>query len=257
VFPALCGFDFLTYVVADNPHSGAYQRERSAIMPKLSNRPPKPSKHKSGKNEYAVVYVNGKKNNLGRWGSPEAREAYARFEVEWWENSRHPVAERVSRTLPGSGEKTIVKEIALAFLQYAEATKTESNFIDYRIATMDFLVKHYGSLPADEFTAGCLNLTREAIIQSRRFCRMGINDYTRRIVTLFRWGVSVVANSLVNGFCLEPSVAANITWEHYNPKCSPPWTDAERHDFDRKFTEVRNLPQDKPRGWLLQQSPYR
>ena len=162
-------------------------------MPKLSSRPPKPSRHKSGKNEYAVVYIDGKKNNLGRWGSPEAKEAYARFEVEWWENSRRPVAERISRSLPVSGTKTdtTVKEVALQFLQYAEATKSKSNFTDYRIATMDFLVKHYGSVPADEFNAGCLNLTREAIIQSRRLCRVGINDYTRRIVTLFTWGVSV------------------------------------------------------------------
>ena len=159
-------------------------------MPKLSNRPPKPSKHKSGKNEYAVVYVDGKKNNLGRWGTPEAKEAYARFEVEWWENSRRPVAERISPKMPGRN-KIAVKEVALKFLQYAEATKTVSNFTDYRIAIMDFLVEHYGSVPADDFNAGCLHLTREAIIQSRRFCRMGVNDYTRRIVTLFKWGVSV------------------------------------------------------------------
>jgi len=118
-------------------------------MPKLSSRPPKPSRHKSGKNEYAVVYIDGKKNNLGRWGSPEAKEAYARFEVEWWENSRRPVAERISRSLPVSRTKTdtTVKEVALQFLQYAEATKSKSNFTDYRIATMDFLVKHYGSVP--------------------------------------------------------------------------------------------------------------
>ena len=67
-------------------------------MPKLSNRPPKPSRHKSGKNEYVVVYIDGKKSNLGRWGSPEAKQAYARFEVEWWENYRRPVAERVPTT---------------------------------------------------------------------------------------------------------------------------------------------------------------
>jgi len=162
-------------------------------MPKLSNRPPKPPRHKSGKNVYAVVYTDGKKNNLGRWGSPEAKAAYARFEVEWWENHRRPIAERVPPTLTTTGTKTdtTVSEVALAFLQYVEATKRPDNFTHYRIAVMDFLVKHFGTTPADDFTAGSLNLIREAMIQSRRFCRLGVNDYTRRVVTLFQWGVSV------------------------------------------------------------------
>jgi integrase len=56
---------------------------------------------------------------------------------------------------------------------------------------MDFLVKHYGEIPVADFNVACLNLLRTAIIQSRRFCREGINDYVRRIVTLFKWGVSV------------------------------------------------------------------
>ena len=153
-------------------------------------RPPKYCADKS-KNK-AFVRIDGKKIYLpGKIGSPESREAYARFEIEWWENSRRPATERVTPTLPTSGDKTIIKEVALKFLQYAEAAKTEANFTHYRIATMDFLVKHYGSTPADEFTAGCLHLIREAMIQSRRFCRKQVNEYTRRIVTLFRWGVSV------------------------------------------------------------------
>jgi len=84
-----------------------------------------------------------------------------------------------------------VKEVALTFLQNAEATKSPDNFRKYRQATMDFLVEHYGSTPVDEFTSAYLNLTWQAIVQSRRSCRDGINDYVRRIVTLFQWGVSV------------------------------------------------------------------
>jgi len=157
-------------------------------------RPPKYSIDKGKKKAY--VRIDGKKNYLpGKSNSSESREAYARFEIEWWENSRRPVAERVPATLPTSTgigtADTTVKEVALAFLQYAESTKSPLNFGKYRLATMDFLVKHYGSHPVDEFTPACLHLTREAILQSSRFCRDGVNDYTRRIVTLFRWGVSV------------------------------------------------------------------
>jgi len=155
-------------------------------------KPPKYCIDKGKKKAY--VKIDGKKSYLpGKSNSPESKEAYARFEIEWWENSRRPIAERVPLTLMSNGTKTdtTVKEVALAFLQYAEATKTAANFTHYRIATMDFLVEHYGSTPAGDFNVGCLHLIRTAIIQSRRFCRKQVNEYTRRIVTLFRWGVSV------------------------------------------------------------------
>ena len=156
------------------------------------SKPPKYCIDKSKKK--AFVRVNGTKSYLpGASNSPESREAYSRFETAWWENYRRLSAERVSPTLTSIGTKTdtTVSEVALAFLQYVEATKKSANFTHYRIAVMDFLVKHFGTTPADDFTAGSLNLIRESIIQSHRFCRTGINDYTRRIVTLFQWGVSV------------------------------------------------------------------
>jgi len=149
----------------------------------------------------AFIRIDGKKNYLpGKFDSPESREAYARFELEWWGNARRPAEERVPVLSPpgpnlapagtNSLTDTTVSEVALKFLQCVEATKTKANFTHYRLATMDFLVKHYGSIPVDEFTPACLNLIREAMIQSRRYCRNGINDYTRRIGSVFTWGVS-------------------------------------------------------------------
>lgn len=64
----------------------------------------------------------------------------------------------------------------------------------------------------------------------------------------------MVANSLVHGFGLEPDTAARIAWQHYNPKCQPPWGDAEWSDFYRKFTEARDKPLDKPFCWLLNEA---
>ena len=60
-----------------------------------------------------------------------------------------------------------------------------------------------------------------------------------------------VANALVNGFCLDPDTAAEIAWERYNPKCSPPWTYAEKRDFDRKFRVAADNQPNKERGYLL------
>ena len=50
-------------------------------MPRLKNQVPKLCHHK-GQN-LAMVYINGKVRYLGRWDSPEAKEAYKRFVAEW------------------------------------------------------------------------------------------------------------------------------------------------------------------------------
>jgi len=51
----------------------------------IKTKPPKHSVDK-GKNK-AFVRVNRKKFFLpGKSNSPESREAYSRFEIQWWEN---------------------------------------------------------------------------------------------------------------------------------------------------------------------------
>jgi len=56
-----------------------------------------------------------------------------------------------------------------------------------------------------------------------------------------------VAQSLVNGFCLESEVALRLLLENYNPRCEPPWSENElRHKVD---SALQNPP-EKPRNWL-------
>lgn len=63
-----------------------------------------------------------------------------------------------------------------------------------------------------------------------------------------------LAQTLVNGFCLEPDVALQLLADHYNPKCEPPWSEKElRHKID---SAVSN-PCDKPRGWKLNEPQQR
>jgi integrase len=157
------------------------------------SKPPKYCIDKS-KNKAFVRHDGKNKTYLpGTINSIESREAYSRIETQFWVNARLPVAERLPANfgLPSEMEKPTVGEVALQFLQWTEATKSKSNHTDYRIAIIDFLVAHFGSTPVDEFTAGNLNLVRDAIIQSRRFCRNGVNEYTTRIAKLFTWGVSM------------------------------------------------------------------
>ena len=147
-------------------------------MPKLINRNPKLSKLK----KYTVVYYHGKIHYLGIHGTPEALTAYNRFCTEIQSNPAFILQ---------IGESGItVPELVVAFLDYAKATLKTPNYTHYRIVLLDFLLKLYGDdTPVDNFKPRCLKLVRTEMIQSRRFCRSTINEYTRRIVSVFSWGV--------------------------------------------------------------------
>jgi hypothetical protein len=58
-----------------------------------------------------------------------------------------------------------------------------------------------------------------------------------------------VTRAIVYGFDLGPVAGFDLLWQRYNPRCVPPWTEAElRH----KCEEADTKPFDKPRGYLLQ-----
>ena len=48
----------------------------------------------------------------------------------------------------------------------------------------------------------------------------------------------VASVAIVRGFALPHEDAARVLWERYNPRCVPPWSDAERSDFTRKVDEA-------------------
>ena len=169
-------------------------------MPKLSNRPPKPSRHKSGKNEYAIVYIDGKKNNLGRWGSPEAKEAYARFEVEWWKNYRNPIHVQTNTFMHPNEGGANIGNLVVGYFAQAEGIMHPDDYRHVSTAVFEFLLKLYSDKNAvDSFTPKCLKLVRTSMVQSGRFCRKTINSYVKRIVAMFRWGV-------------EEDMVAGSTW---------------------------------------------
>ena len=65
---------------------------------------------------------------------------------------------------------------------------------------------------------------------------------------------------LVVGFELDEATAISLLWQHYNPRCSPPWDQgsaADVRDFERKVREVAKTPGTKPRGWLLDECGLR
>jgi hypothetical protein len=61
------------------------------------------------------------------------------------------------------------------------------------------------------------------------------------------------ASSLVNGFLLDDATAKSLLWQHFNPRCVPPWNSgnaADVKDFERKVREARKTCTKAP-GWLL------
>lgn len=53
---------------------------------------------------------------------------------------------------------------------------------------------------------------------------------------------------LVNGFALTPDAALALLRDRYNPRCVPPWSEAE---LLHKVSEAGKIPHDQPRGHLL------
>jgi len=61
-----------------------------------------------------------------------------------------------------------------------------------------------------------------------------------------------VARAVVYGFDLGPEVGFELLKAHYNPRCQPPWTEAE---LWHKCQDANQKPFEKPRGHLLVNGP--
>jgi predicted DNA-binding transcriptional regulator AlpA len=154
-----------------------FSPRKERIMPK-SNKPPKYSK--MGK--YAVVYVHCKPRYLGLFGSPESKVAYARFLAELQSSPSVP--------LPSREKHVTISELTAAFLEDAEVNSDPVSYGHCRVVILDFLDRFFGDgFSVDSFKPSCLALVQKEMIQSGRYCRRTVNDHTRRIVSIFAWGV--------------------------------------------------------------------
>lgn len=154
-------------------------------MPKLKNRLPKLCQ--MGK--YAVVNYQRQKKVLGKWGPPEAKQAYARFITEI-QNNQADVPHPYLGTGHSVGRKGLVSELAARYLDYVKASGIDkSHYIHCRILLSDFVLPYYGDIPADDFSPKCLKFVRNRMIESKRLCRNVINDYASRIISMFSYGI--------------------------------------------------------------------
>jgi integrase len=151
-------------------------------MPKIKYQPPKYCKVKIKKKLYAAVYRNGKTIYLGIYGSPESKIAYARFVAE--------LKADTTPYTPDNKEHITVQALVLSFLDHVKGTITPQSYGHHRSAIRALLKLYGNDTLVGNFTPSCLKLFRQELINSKRLCRKMVNDHTRRIVSMFTWGVS-------------------------------------------------------------------
>jgi len=166
-------------------------------MPRRNANPPTYGLHKT--TGQARVVFKGKSYYLGRYGSSESREKYARLVAEW-ESGRKSLP-LFSRTT--EGDVTVVELIA-RYWPHVEAYYVKNGQRTDEQETIRQALRHvsllYGMAPAAEFGPLALKAVRQSMIDAG-WCRSHINKQVGRVKRLFKWGVEneLVPPSLYHG----------------------------------------------------------
>ena len=159
---------------------------------------------------------NGKRIYHGIWKSPEADTAYRRFVAELLESPTGVLRHRTGDVL--------VAELAADFLDHHTTRLDESHVRHFRLA-IGYLVEICGDLAVNSFSPKKLKIVRNQMVKKGTLCRKQINDYTGRLVRIFRWGV-------------EEELVEVTTWQALQAvKSLPP---GEPGTFDNEI--VRGVP---------------
>ncbi len=150
-------------------------------MPR-SIRPPAYRLHKA--RGTAVVTIDGKDFYLGKYGSPESHERYARLIAGRPTNGSNPPAAGVTDDpLPVNG--VILRYLEFASGYYLKHGRPTGEIDNIRRALAS-VKKLFGRTPASEFCPKSLGLVRQAMIDDD-LARKTINGRISRIKRMFRW----------------------------------------------------------------------
>jgi len=137
----------------------------------------------------AFVRINGKRIYLGKFGSTEAKQNYARCIAEW------AITNTAEPGQPAFAVGSItVDALTIAFLEHSRK-HTRSHYHGHRSA-VKILLRLYSGITVDAFTPKCLAAVQHEATQqvvkktgkpyTRQFC----NILTKYIKQMFRWGVT-------------------------------------------------------------------
>jgi integrase len=132
----------------------------------------------------AFVRINGKRIYLGKYGSPDAAQNYARYIAEW---SISPVS-----NLPVG--KCTVDTLAVAFLDHAKSYYKSADYSNCKTALRVLLSVYSGCL-VEAFGVQCMQgvqkqLTKQKSKYGKPFSRQHCNKLVNWIRSVFRWGVA-------------------------------------------------------------------
>ena len=135
----------------------------------------------------AFVRINGQRVYLGKFGSSEAAQNYARCVAEWAISGTSP-----EQSAPSVGTIT-VNSLAIAFLDHIQKNDT-SHYHAFRSAVTG-LLQLYSGITVDSFTPKCLvavqhHFTQHVDKNGKRRSRQYCNTLAGHIRAMFRWGVS-------------------------------------------------------------------
>ncbi|MDA0919238.1 MAG: recombinase XerD, partial [Planctomycetota bacterium] len=154
-------------------------------MPRKS---PVPSYRLHKASGQARTIVNGRHIYLGKYGSPESRQQYARLLAEAALPAGAPAP--LDHSDP---QRLLVSELLVAYLKFAETyysdegqpTKEFQSMVD----AVGPLNQLYGDTQADEFGPLKLKAVREHLVK-QGLCRTETNKRIGRLKRVFKWAVS-------------------------------------------------------------------
>ena len=173
----------------------------------------------------AVVKVKGRSFYLGKYGSEESQDAYARIIADLM--SGRPIS---PPSQPDQGNTPVcrvtVRQIAAGYQRYAEGYyrkggKPTSELSIVRSA-LKFLVAQHGELRGESFGIGDLKVVRASIVEAG-LSRGVVNKYVCRIRAAFNWAATedLIPASVAHALALLPGLKKGRTEARETPLVVP------------------------------------
>ena len=130
----------------------------------------------------AFVDLNGRRHYLGRYGSPESREAYDRLIGEWLgAGRREPIRPAPDLT---------ITELIASYLRHVDTYYVKNGRQTTEVHTVRAMLRPlrrlYGSMAAEQFGPAQLKVVQRAMIRMG-WSRPHINKQVSRLRSLYKW----------------------------------------------------------------------
>ena len=186
----------------------------------MARRIPKYRHHKgSGQ---ALVQIEGRRIYLGKFNSPESREAYDRIIGEWLAAAHNPDKQPAAEV----GAVLSISELILMYLKWARGYYVKDGDVTREYGSMKEALKplreHYGTTAARAFGPRSLKALREQMIESD-LARGVINNRVGRVKRFFKWAVSEehVPSSVYEGLRTVEGLRKNRSRAKETDKVAP------------------------------------